>query len=65
MWDFVKTHKVLIASSIIPIALIVRFPGVLGILVRIGISISITVLQRMPPHVAYRVFRQLLFGKAK
>jgi len=63
MWDFAKNRKLLIASVILPVAAMVRFPGLFGAVMRIGIAVTIAVLERLPPQVAYGIFRRIVFGK--
>lgn len=63
LWEFAKERKVLIASTLLPLAAMVRFPGLFGFFLRLGVLFTVSVLQQIPPRVAYNIFRQLIFRK--
>ena len=63
LWEFAKERRVLILSTLLPLAAMVRFPGMFSFVLRLGVVFTVSVLQQMPPQVAYSIFRRLIFRK--
>lgn len=57
-WSFVKERKGLILSALLPLALMLRFPGMLTASVRLLGVFAIVLLRNIPPSMAWSIARR-------
>jgi len=56
-WDFAKERKGLIASVILPFALMLRFPGALSYATRLLTLFVVVFISNIPPRIAWAIMR--------
>lgn len=60
LWDFTKERKVLLGSLVLPFVVMARFPGAASVGFRFLIAASVGIMRVIPPHVAFRIFKNML-----
>eukprot|EP00924_Labyrinthula_sp_SR-Ha-C_P003840 augustus_masked-scaffold_3-processed-gene-6.61-mRNA-1 protein AED:0.46 eAED:0.47 QI:0/-1/0/1/-1/1/1/0/196 len=65
LWDFAKERKLLLGSLFVPVVLLARFPGAIQLIFRMSLGVGFVILQSVPPHVAFNLFKKYVLGISK